>query len=90
MSVKEKKFLVKIFKKLEKVTNKFTKEDGIGLSAKSAVPEKVVAPPKDFKGFSVSPTIFLRSQLQIKYPAAQGQIVFFLQDDFVGYIMKRH
>ena len=87
MNAKERKFLMTIFKRLEKVTNKFTKEDGIGLSDKSSVPKKVVAPPKNFKGFSANPTVFLRNQLQDKYPAAQGKIIFFLQDDFIAYIV---
>lgn len=80
---------MKIFKKLEMVTNGFAEEDGVGLSAKSVAPEKVVAPPKGFKGFSASPTIFLRNQLQAKYPTAQGYIIFYLQDDFIAYIAKR-
>lgn len=89
MSATEKRFLIKIFKKLERVTNGFTKEGVVGLSTKSTVPERVVASPKNFNGFSVNPTPFLRNQLKEKHPAAQGQIVFFLQDDFVAYLLKR-
>lgn len=60
MGIKEQKYLIKIFEKLEKVTAKFSKENGVGLSTKSAKPSNVVVPPQGFSGFSEIPIVFLQ------------------------------
>lgn len=82
----EERYLEKIFEKLEQVTEKFTKEGGVGLSAKSVKPDRVVKRPKGFGGpFISNPTDFLRNKLNEKYPNALGQIISYLMDDVISY-----
>lgn len=82
---KEREYLEKIFKKLEQVTEKFTKEESVGLSAKSVKINRVVNPPKGFRGFTSNPTDFLRNKLKEKYPNARGLIIFYLMENVIGY-----
>lgn len=86
----EEKILEDIFTNLEKVTERFTKEDSVFFGVKSAGSDsRITSIPINFQGFSRQPSKYLSEILHKKYPSNEGNIIFYVMDNVISYHKKR-